>query len=127
MTACATRRLLTIVAQRIGNSERLIIDIAEATTRTSSIEFSVQCRFIFSEIFMTMHSDDGGGTGHAVKLDGNSICADKNKKQIFSALPSIGAKVVQGQAAGKEFCDSHVLPAILIDRKNWFSTKWSAD
>lgn len=65
---------------------------------------------------MTMHSDGGGG--HAVKLDGNSICADKNnEKLIFSALPSIGAKVVQGQAAGKEFCDSHFLPAILIDRK----------
>lgn len=52
----------------------------------------------------TMHSDGGGAAaaaGHAVKLDGNSICEDKNKKRIFSAPTSIGAKVVQGQAAGK--------------------------
>lgn len=54
---------------------------------------------------------------HAVKPDGNSICGDKNKKRIFFALASIGAKVVQGQAAGKEFCDSRFLPPVLIDRK----------
>lgn len=82
-------------------------------------------------MFMTtMHSDGGGAAaaGHAVKLDGNSICEDKNKKRIFSAPPSIGAKVVQGQAAGKEFCDSRFLPTVLIDRKRIGSRReWSAD